>query len=328
MIGDDKRVGGPDMRGDDKRALGIEIDPMSCKPWSATDGEHMRALGIDIGGSSVKMGLLDQEGGVADITKADTIIGDPEAMADLICGNAARYTPDIVGVGTAGMVNHKSGLVTASNLKWTQVALRKMLEDRLHVPVWVDNDAQAAMMAEAHSGVLEGARCAVYITLGTGVGGALLIDGRPWRGNDNAAFELGHIVTHANGVLCACGMRGCFESYASTPALSRIGGGKSARKIIDGVLAGAPEDIEIFDIYIHELCVGLFSVINLFRPDAIALGGGASAAGEALINGVNKEIEKLFPARRDDYKINIKLAAHKNNAGMIGAAALAKLHLL
>lgn len=288
----------------------------------------VRVLGVDIGGSNVRMGLLDPVRGLSDFSKADTVVGDPEALADLICGLAARYSPDIVGVGTAGMVNHKTGLVTASNLGWTQVGLRQMLEDRLNVPVWVDNDAQAALMAEVHSGVCSGARCAVYITLGTGVGGALLIDGKPWRGDDNTAFELGHVITHAGGELCACGRRGCFESYGSSAALSRMAGGKSARHVIDGVLAGDPGDQKIFDAYLHELCIGLLGVLSLFRPEVIAIGGGVSSAGDALINGLGRELRAVLSVSAGEYDVNIKIAAHRNYAGMIGAAALARLHLL
>jgi len=287
----------------------------------------MRILGVDVGGSSVKMGLLDDERGIADIRKADTIVGEPEKMADLIGEMAASYKPDIVGLGTAGAVNHVDGTVSAGNLKWRGVKLRQMLEDRLNVPVWVDNDAQSALMAEAHSGVFAGARCAVLIVLGTGVGGALLIDGRPWRGDDNTAFELGHIITHADGLPCVCGKNGCFEAYASIAALSRIAGGKSARDVIDGVLAGAPEDMKAFDAYLHEVGVGILTIVSLFNPEVIAIGGGVSAAGAALTDGLGRRLDALLSTRRGRHNINIKLAVHKNNAGMLGAAALAKLHL-
>jgi len=291
------------------------------------DNESIRVLGVDVGGSSVKMGLLDPALGLIDVCKADSIVGDPEGMADLICGLATRYKPDIVGVGTAGMINRATGLVSASNLKWRDVGFRRMLEERLKKPVWVDNDAQAALMAEAHSGVIAGARCAVYITLGTGVGGALYIDGRPWRGDDNTAFELGHIITRADGELCTCGRRGCFECYASSGALSRYAGGRSPREVIDGVLAGRPEDQRVFDIYVHELCVGLVTIMCLFRPDVIAIGGGVSSAGAALIDGIEREKETLLASRPGLYTMNVKLAVHKNDAGMIGAAALARIHL-
>ena len=291
------------------------------------DRKDLRVLGIDIGGSSVKMGLLDGDRGLEDITKADTITGEPERMADVIAEMALRYAPDIVGVGCAGAVNRITGLVSASNLKWKAVGLRKMLEDRIKRPVWLDNDAQAALMAEVHSGVLTGVRCAVYVTLGTGVGGALLIDGKPWRGDDNTAFELGHIITHAGGLECTCGKFGCFECYASISALSRYARGKPARSVIDGALAGVPEDLRTFDVYLGELGVGIASVANLFHPETVVIGGGISAAGDVLIRGIGREMDKLISGRSGLESMKIKLAAHKNNAGMIGAAALAKLHL-
>ena len=290
--------------------------------------EDLRVLGVDLGGSSVKMGLLDPERGLVDVRKADTIVGDPEAMVSLMCDIAAGYDPDIIGVGSAGGINHKTGLVGAGNLKWREVPLRRMLEDRLGRPVWVDNDAQAALMAEAYNGVIAGANCAVYMTLGTGVGGALLIEGKPWRGGDNTAFELGHMITRAGGVKCMCGRLGCYESYASSGALSRYAGGKPERAVIDGVIAGDPEALKAFDIYLYELCVGIVSVINLFRPEVIALGGGVSAAGAALVDGAERILEERFMISQDKVTTKIKLAVHKNDAGMIGAAALARLHLI
>lgn len=289
-------------------------------------GNGTRVLGIDVGGSSVKMGLLDPGLGLTDVSKADSVFGDASAMVDIICGLAERYSADIVGLGTAGMVNHKTGFVSASNLGWSGVPLRRTLIDRLKVPVWVDNDAQAALMAEVYNGVCVGARCAVYVTLGTGVGGALLIDGRPWRGDDNAAFELGHIMTHAEGELCACGRRGCLEAYASTSGFSRLAGGKPVREVIDGVLAGDAGDLEILRLYARELAYGIQTIVNLFRPDVVAIGGGVSVAGVALIDRIYGELAALSPRGADLDGYNIKLAAHRNNAGMIGAATLAKLH--
>ena len=289
--------------------------------------ENIRALGVDVGGSTVKMGLLDGDRGVANVTKADVVAGDPERMADIIGEMALRYDPDIVGVGSAGTVNRITGLISADNLKWKNVGLRRMLEERIKRPVWLDNDAQAALMAELHSGVLSGARCAVYITLGTGVGGALLIDGKPWRGDDNTAFELGHIVTRADGMRCVCGKFGCLECYASISALSRYARGKPVRAVIDGILAGVAEDLNAFEVYLHELGVGVATVANLFHPEIIAIGGGVSAAGDALIRGLNKEMDKLTSGRAGLERMQIKLAAHGAGAGMIGAAALAIMYL-
>ena len=285
----------------------------------------MRILGIDIGGSSVKMGVL-MNGGIEEFRQISTITGETEIMADKIAEVAREYAADIIGVGTAGRVDHKTNLVTATNLHWEDVPLKAMLEKRLQKPVWVDNDAKAAMMAEFHSGVCQNTRCSVFITLGTGLGGGLIINGIPWRGDDNTAFELGHIVTHGEECDISGETKpGRLEHYVSTSGLVRLAGGQSARETIDGVLAQDPKAMAIFDKFIHELVLGLLSVIMLFRPEVIALGGGISKAGDYLVEGVRKKLKNSFVADADT---QILLAKHNNNAGMIGAAALAQLYLV
>lgn len=291
-------------------------------------GNDPRILGVDIGGTSVKMGILAHDGEVADVQQIEMIVGAPELMADKISQLAMKYEPEIVGVGTAGAVNHKTGLVNAGNLLWHDVPLQEMLEERLQRPVWVDNDAQAALMAELHSGVCKGTRCAVCVTLGTGVGGALLIDGRPWRGDDNTAFELGDIVINGDKY-CSTGetREGRFEYYASGKGLSRMNEGRPAREIVEGVIARDPRALDIFAVFIHDLGLGLLTIITLFKPEVIALGGGISAAGDYLLEGIHQKMDELYAGRINAYRPRILLAAHQNNAGMIGAAALAKLHL-
>ena len=288
----------------------------------------LRVLGIDIGGTSVKMGILDDAAGVTDIRAIDMVAGEPELMADRIAELAKKYEPDIVGVGSAGGVNHKTGLVGAGNLRWSNVPLRAMLEERIQKPVWVDNDAKAALMAEWHSGVCKGARCAVCVTLGTGLGGGLLIDGKPWRGDDNTAFELGHIVTHGSVYAKTAPVEGRYEYYASGIGLSRMNGGRPAREVVEGVIAGDAKAMAIYDVFIHELSLGLLTVIMLFKPEVIALGGGLSATGDYLLNGVRDKLSVLMPGRTREFnKEIIQLAVHGNNAGMIGAAVLAKMYL-
>jgi len=287
-----------------------------------------RILGIDIGGTTVKMGLLDQSGGVTGVRQIDMIPREPVLMADNISRTALEFDPDIVGVGTAGAVNRQTGLVHAGNLYWNDVPLRALLEERINKPVWVDNDAQAALTAEWHSGVIKGARCAVFITLGTGLGGGLLIDGRPWRGDDNTAFELGHIITHGS-VYCTDGSskEGRYEHYASGLGISRMTGGRPARETVVGVIAGDPEAMKVYDWFIHELGLGLLTVNTLFKPEVIALGGGLSAAGDYLLNGIRAKMNELYGGRTTSDHPAIYLAVHQNNAGMIGAAALADLYL-
>ena len=289
----------------------------------------MRIIGIDIGGTSVKIGILNSNGDIADIRHIDMIPGSPELIINKISQLALELDPDIVGVGTTGAVNHKTGFVSAGNLRWQNVPLKAMLEDRIQKPIWVDNDAQAALMAEWHSGACKGARCAVCITLGTGLGGGLLIDGKPWRGYDNTAFELGHIITNGSEYKNGS-MEGRFEHYVSGIALSRMSGGKPAREVIDNIIAGDPEARRVFDVFIHELGIGLVTVIRLFMPEVIILGGGISKTGEYLLDGIRKKMVELMPGSAGGYGYGgeqIRLAVHQNNAGMIGAAALAKLYL-
>ena len=285
-----------------------------------------RIIGIDIGGTSVKMGILDSNGGIADIREIDMVPEAPELMTDRISQLALELTPCIVGVGTAGAVNHKTGFVSAGNLRWHNVPLRAMLEERLQKPVWVDNDAKAALMAEWHSGACKGARCAVCITLGTGVGGGLIINGQPWRGDDNTAFELGHIVTNRNEYK-RDSLEGRLEYYASGMALSRMSGGKPAREVVEGVIAGDSEAKRVFDVLIHELGIGIITVVRLFEPETIVIGGGISSAGEYLLTGIRKKMVELMGHSIERWEKRIQLAVHRNNAGMIGAAALAKLYL-
>jgi len=283
-----------------------------------------RVVGIDIGGTSVKMGILDSDGKISGVRQIDMIIGEPELMADKIAKIALEFGPSVVGVGTAGAVNFKTGLVNAGNLRWYNVPLRALLEERLQKPVWVDNDAKAAMMAEWHSGACKGARCAVCITLGTGVGGGLIIDGKPWRGNDNTAFELGEIITRGDEFKSGS-LSGRLEYYASGTALSRMTGGKPAREVVEGVIAGDSESRRVFDVLIHELGLGIVTVIMLFMPEIIVIGGGISYAGDYLLNGIRKKMSELMGHNWGGERI--QLAVHRNEAGMIGAAALAKLYL-
>jgi len=287
-----------------------------------------RILGIDIGGSSVKMGLLNESGGVGDVTHVESITHDAPKLVERIAAAAVEFSPDLVGVGTTGAVNFKTGTVNAGNLAWRNVPLRAMMEESLQKPVWVDNDAKSAMMAEAHSGVCKGARSAVFITLGTGLGGGLIIDGKPWRGDDNTAFELGHIITRgceydATGKTKA----GRYEYYCSSQALERMNNGRPAREVIEGVLANEAKYTDMFDRFIYDLALGIFTINELFKPDVVALGGGICVTGDYLLNGVRKTIAEIHAHRDISLGEKIKLAVHQNNAGMIGAAALAGLYL-
>lgn len=283
----------------------------------------MRIAGIDIGGTSVKMGVFDTGAGLLRTEKLVTGNADPEKIVAGIAEFVKSAGVEMCGVGTAGNVDTEKGLVTADNLHWTNVPLRDMLAQATGQRVWVDNDANAALMAEYFDGACRGVQTAVYITLGTGVGGALIINGKPWRGHTNTACEFGHIITHADGLECACTHKGCFEMYASAGALMRYTNTKSVQEVMDGLAAGNRAIKDGFRAYIHELGLGVISLIMTFNPEVFVIGGGLAALGGKLLTAIRNEVYGVFSERPEYFLGNICLARHGNDAGMIGAALLA-----
>lgn len=284
---------------------------------------NMRIAGIDIGGTSIKLGVFDTSLGLVATEKIMTGDADPEKMADGIAEFVNRSQVELCGVGTAGNVNSREGLVTADNLRWNRVPLRDMLAERVNMRVWVDNDANAALMAEFYDGACRGVETAVQITLGTGVGGAAIINGHPWRGHSNTACEFGHIITHADGLQCACGHKGCFEAYASAKALLRITGAKTVPQIMSALDAGDETMRKRFAEYIHELSIGMTSIIMTFAPQVFVIGGGLAGMGDRLLLPIRAELDRTFAHHPEYLTCGIHLAKHGNDAGMIGAAMLA-----
>ena len=283
----------------------------------------MRIAGIDIGGTNIKLGVFDTGAGLIRTEKFPTGDGDPRRIVAGIADFVARSDVELCGVGTAGNVNAEKGVVTADNLRWTSVPLGDMLREATGGRVWVDNDANAALMAEWYDGACRGAQTAVYITLGTGVGGALLVNGRPWRGHTNTACEFGHIITHADGLPCACTHKGCFEVYASARALLKYTGAETLLQLMDDLNLEEPTMEAGFRTYIHELGLGMTSLIMTFNPEVFVIGGGVAALGERLLNAIRREIAEVFHERPEYFAGDICLARHGNDAGMIGAAMLA-----
>ena len=291
----------------------------------------MYIAGIDIGGTNLKFGLFDEELNCVYTRLTRTVRGDTLACARQIRAlmDDAPHKPGIVGAGVPGAVFRPSGRVNSGNLRWAGVKFGDTLEQELGLPVWLDNDAQAALAAETlPGGSCYGLKDVVYLTFGTGIGGALLIDGKPWRGHDNGAAELGHFVTHAGGLKCSCGLRGCFEMYASAGTLARYSGGVRARLVLDRAAQGDSQMIEALDTYAKEVAIGLCSLYMIFRPQAMVLGGGVSAGGEILIERILKQVEPVYNFDAKVIGEVLRLAKRRNDAGMAGAAALAKQALL
>ncbi len=291
----------------------------------------MTIAGIDIGGTNLKFALFDEGLNKLYTSLTKTVRGDSRACARQISELIAQapQKPDIVGAGVPGVVFRPSGKVNSGNLRWAGVNFADTLQEELGLPVWLDNDAQAALEAETMpGGSCYGLTDVVYLTLGTGVGGALLLNGRPWRGHDNGAAELGHFITHAGGLKCACGQKGCFEMYASAGTLSRFSGGVRARAVLDRAAQGDSVMTEALDRYAREVALGVCSLYMVFRPQAIVLGGGVSAGGEILIQRILKQIPSAYNYDAKTLAGVLRLAKCRNDAGMLGAAALAKLNLI
>jgi len=290
----------------------------------------MYIAGIDIGGTNLKFGIFNERGIRLYMRVLRSVPGQPEATAQQIAEliKNAPIRVSMVGIGVPGTVFKPSGEVFSGNLKWPGVKFGKLLEEKIGLPVWMDNDAQAALAAETlPGGSCYGLDTAVYLTLGTGIVGALLIGGRPWRGHDNGAGELGHFVTHADGLKCACGMKGCFEMYASAGALARLSGGVRARSVIDRVRNGDEKMHEVLRAYATEVAIGICSLYMIFRPQAVVLGGGVSAAGDTLGNEILAAIPDAYNFSREEVQKALRFATRGNDAGMAGAAKLALLNL-
>lgn len=287
----------------------------------------MRAIGIDVGGTAIKFALVS-DGEVLLRAQCPTPTGDPPALAKaaaaLIRENAPDWEMLPIGFACAGDVDPKTGLVSADNLGWQNVPLGSLLREALGRDVLLEQDTHAAMMAEWANGSLKGEKNALYLTIGTGVGGGAILDGRPYREIRRPGSEFGHMITHAGGEPCPCGERGCYERYASSAALVRRAKGyKNAKEIVDAVQRNDPAILPIWKSYIEEVCVGLVSLMAIFYPEVISIGGGISASGDFLLNAILKGLSHHEGYRKYYSHIRIRLADFGNDAGVLGAAAAA-----
>jgi glucokinase len=296
--------------------------------------------GIDIGGTAIKFGLVQPDGTVVRQVAEPTPFARPDILVDRICGlvSQARQEFDIsaVGIGCAGYVDPLAGIVRdADNLGLAEVRFKEILEERLKLPVRVDHDGQVALLAEWMLGSCRDRLHVVYVTLGTGVGGALLLDGRLYRGKDHSGAEIGHMITHAGGRTCTCGLQGCFEQYASVTALIRdlkaaylSGGRPDAVLDLDGrsafadIRQGDPDACRVFASYLDEVCIGLLSLMSLFGPEQIVIGGGLSNEGVFLEKHILDHLRGISTYRLYFSHIRVNLAQLGSQAGMIGAALL------
>ena len=311
-------------------------------------------IGVDLGGTGIKAGVVSEEGKILVKDSIPTgqergyqpVIADIAALCLRVVEEAGLSLGDVaaIGVGVPGICDPRTGVVPfCTNLGWHEVSFVDEMHKHIDLPVFVDNDATVAGYAESIAGVSAGSASSVFITLGTGVGGGVVINGKPFSGAHGVGSEIGHMILQMGGEPCTCGNYGCFERYASATAiirearkavaahpeslmLARCGGdpGKMTAKIaIDCAKEGDETALAVFDWYVNGLAHGIISVINMFDPEVIVLGGGVSMAGEYLLSAVREAVKPLVFYKTMPYA-RIELACLGADAGIIGAALLGR----
>lgn len=286
-------------------------------------------IGIDLGGTNIAVGLVDRFGRLIDKISSPTksergieaICDDIQKMCVRIAEKNNLTMADVtsVGIGCPGTIDSERGVVIYSNnIRMDNVPLKAVLEKKLGVCVNIENDANAAAYGE-YIVNFKGAKSFVLMTLGTGVGSGLVINGKLYRGFNSAGFECGHMIIHPGGEKCTCGNCGCLEAYASASALEKRGGDTGEN--IFRLAKEYEEYKKVLDDYINDLSIGIGNVINIIQPEVLAIGGGVSNAGDALLLPLKEKALK-YDFNKHLEKTNVVIASLKNDAGIIGAAMI------
>ena len=309
-------------------------------------------IGFDVGGTGVQVGVVNEKGEILCkgnmVTRTDIPVAEQiKAMADCALDtlNRSGYTLDDVkslGAGLPGVVDPRTNHVAfCPNLGWKDVDFAGEMRKHIDKPVFMDNDATVAGLAENIAGVSAGAHSSVFLTLGTGVGGGIVLGGKVWSGFHGVGSEIGHMIIEMDGNPCNCGNRGCLERYCSATAIilsaraaiadypaSTINAACegdpmkiNAKMVFDAAKEGDALGVKLFNEYIKALATTVVNIIHFLDPEVIALGGGVSKAGDFLLDALRTEVAKLVMYKTMPYA-RIELAKLGPDAGIIGAAML------
>lgn len=306
------------------------------------------AVGVDLGGTKLLTGVVDAEQEVHHESREASTGASEDEVLDAIereVKDAREARPEVVaaGLGIPCTIDRERGVaINAVNLEITDVPIRDLIAERTGLPVFIDNDANSAALAEQRFGAAKGAKDVVMLTVGTGIGGGVIIDGELYRGSTGAAAELGHMVIEQGGPPCqgTCPNHGCIEALASGTALAREGtaaagthpdsalglalareGSISGKTVTEAALGGDQIAIEVMRLTGTRLGVGLANLANIFNPDMLVVGGGVIAAGDLLLEPARAELRKrALPPMNET---PVRAAVLGNDAGMIGAATMA-----
>jgi glucokinase len=315
--------------------------------------ELMYTVGIDIGGTKIAGALVDVDGNIVAESKVPTPAQDPEALVDAVVALVTELSlgREVLGVGVAaaGFIDaDQANIIYAPNLSWRNEPFKAKLQAKLPLPVIIENDANAAAWAEFRYGAGKGYQHMIMLTIGTGVGGAVIVNGQMLRGGFGIAGELGHLRVVPNGKLCGCGQHGCLESYGSGTALLKaakelagsdleIGarlreleaqaGELTGAQVYTAILEKDPGALQILTELGTWLGEAIGSLTAVLDPQVVVIGGGVSAAGDLLLNPIREAYLAHLPARGFRPELEIKGAEFVNDAGVVGAADLVRAAL-
>lgn len=313
-------------------------------------------IGIDLGGTNIKAGVVNENYEIVSKATTKTLLPRP---AEEICADMAKVSMEAVeaagltlddiesvGIGTPGTANSETGIIEYSNnLGFLNLPVVEIMQKHINKPFYVENDANAAAYGEFLAGAAKGANDAVCITLGTGVGGGIIINGKIYSGFNFAGAEIGHTVVDPNGPECTCGRKGCFEVFSSATGLVRMtkeamyedkgsvmwqmneeDGKVSARTAFNAMRAGDRAGKAVVDKYIKYLALGITNTINIFQPDILCIGGGVCNEGDPLLLPLKEIVAKEVYTKNSAKNTEIVIAKLGNDAGIIGAAFLGQDH--
>lgn len=309
-------------------------------------------IGIDLGGTNIKVALIDKD---ANILAQDSCPTALPRSPELVCDDIISLMQEIlakkqltiadlggIGLGCPGKIDDETGVVVYSNnLAWENFPIRRYFKDRLGVSIQLGNDANVAALGEVYAGSAKGTESAVIITLGTGVGSGVVLNGKILTGYGRGASEIGHMVICDGGIECTCGRHGCLESYASATALIREAksaitqhptstlasmaaelGEVTGKLVFDAADTGDSIAQQVIDQYIHYLACGITNILNIFQPQIVCLSGGISKQGEKLLAPLRKKVYPAVFGGQDSRTAELAICTLGHNAGIIGAAML------
>ena len=311
----------------------------------------MHSIVIDIGGTKIAGALVDANGNILQESKvpspADSADGLVAAVVDLVQDLSLNRSILGVGVAAAGFIDAAAAnVIYAPNLNWRNEPLKNRLQSKIDFPVVIENDANAAGWAEFRYGAGRGYKHMTMLTIGTGVGGAIIVDGRVLRGGFGVAGELGHMRVVPDGLPCGCGQNGCLESYGSGTALLKsaralansadsagarlreleaTAGELSGAQVYQAIVEGDPGALRLLEQLGTHLGRAIASLSAILDPEVVVIGGGVSAAGELLLGPIRDAYERNLPARGFRPELELKVAELVNDAGVVGAADLARV---